>query len=632
VIPSAVKALKRRIAPRSVLAISALSLLAQALCAQTPELPAEPAAPTSFASPTPAPTPSLTQPPAPAELFPRPAELQPDINFWIRVYTEISTAEGFIHDQHSLGVVYEKLKLAPDDTTKARQAQIDAVRDRYVAILKFLATGASARDADDQRVRDLWPAEADAARFAQAAADVRFQLGQSDRFRAGLVRAGAWEQHIANTIAAQGLPAELAALPHVESSFNPDAYSKVGAAGLWQFMRSTGRLYMRIDNSVDERMDPFRASEAAAQLLAYNYRVLGTWPLALTAYNHGAEGMRRARNKMGTTDIVKILREYNSPLFGFASRNFYVSFLAAQTIDRDPQKYFGNLAVDRVQKFQEVTVTSATRLSDIERAVNLPHATLRTVNPALREAVWNGSRLVPAGYKLRLPQSATNWTSTLLASRLKTSATPAASSTAVAEAAIATVAVRRPPVQPAAASKPPVATAATTAASTSMATAAITAATASVVDEPVAASPDATDLAVADNGSIVVAAAETLGHYADWLGISAAHLRTLNNMNARSSLPIGGRLKLDFNKVDRATFEQRRRAYRERVQADYFATRRISGTQNYQTRRGDSLWSVTRQAPVVPSWLLQQYNPDVDFANLRAGTTLVLPKVESLTP
>ena len=144
-------------------------------------------------------------------------------------------------------------------------------------------------------MHDLWPPDTLPARFAEAVDDVRFQLGQSDRFRAGIMRAGTWEAHIAEVLANLGLPAEIAALPHVESSFDPAAYSKVGAAGLWQFMRSTGRRFMRVDNSVDERLDPFRATEAAAQLLSYNYRLLGTWPLAITAYNHGAEGMLRAR-------------------------------------------------------------------------------------------------------------------------------------------------------------------------------------------------------------------------------------------------------------------------------------------------------------------------------------------------
>ena len=107
-------------------------------------------------------------------------------------------------------------------------------------------------------MRELWGEDTAPARFAAAVDDVRFQLGQADRFRAGLVRAGAWEAHIGEVLANLGLPAEIAALPHVESSFDPSAYSKVGAAGLWQFMRSTGRRFLRIDPAVDERLDPFR--------------------------------------------------------------------------------------------------------------------------------------------------------------------------------------------------------------------------------------------------------------------------------------------------------------------------------------------------------------------------------------
>jgi membrane-bound lytic murein transglycosylase D len=544
------------------------------------------------------------------ELFPRPAELQPDINFWLRVYTQISTTEGFVHDQRNLAVVYEKLNYPVDTAPKERQARIDAVRERYRVILKYLATGASARDAEEQRVRDLWPATVGAERLAQAADEVRFQLGQSDRFRAGLARAGAWEAHIAATIAAQGLPPELAALPHVESSFDPDAYSKVGAAGLWQFMRSTGKRYLRIDAAVDERMDPFRATEAAAQLLAYNYRVLGTWPLAITAYNHGAEGMRRARDKLGTSDIVTILRDYNSPLFGFASRNFYVSFLAAQAIDREPQKYFGAIQTQTRQQFQEVALPEASTITAIEKVAGVPRATLRAINPALREPIWSGSRMVPAGYRLRLPAGNTRWSASLLASRLQAPEVRAA--------------VARVPT--------PVTTTVITAVATVSVVAAKPVASTPVLDssaELAATNPDATDLAVADNGTIVVAGAETLGHYADWLGLTAARLRTLNNMSFRTPLSIGRRLTLDYSKVDRATFELRRRDFRDRLQADYFASRRIIGTSNYPTRRGDSLWSVTLRSPGVPSWLLQQYNPDVDFNSLRAGTILVLPRVEN---
>jgi len=192
-------------------------------------------------------------------------------------------------------------------------------------------------------------------------------------FREGLVRSGAWSSHIAEVFANQGLPAELAVLPHVESSFNPAAYSKVGAAGLWQFMRSTGRRYMRIDAAIDDRMDPFRSTEAAAQLLAYNYRLLGTWPLALTAYNHGAAGMRRAKESVGTDDIERIVRTYKSPSFGFASRNFYVSFLAALEVDHNPDKYFKDLEPLPEVKFAEISTPSFVPISSLER-------TLKTVS------------------------------------------------------------------------------------------------------------------------------------------------------------------------------------------------------------------------------------------------------------
>ena len=166
------------------------------------------------------------------------------------------------------------------------------------------------------------------------------------------MRSGAWREHIAATFTKMGLPRELAALPHVESSFNTYAYSKVGAAGMWQFMRGTGRRFLRIDAAVDERLDPYRSTEAAASFLEQNYIVLGSWPLALTAYNHGPGGMKRAQEQLGTSDIVTIVRKYNSRSFGFASRNFYVAFLAALEIDSDPDKFFGSIRrnADRHQR------------------------------------------------------------------------------------------------------------------------------------------------------------------------------------------------------------------------------------------------------------------------------------------
>jgi len=168
-------------------------------------------------------------------------------------------------------------------------------------------------------------------------------------------------------------------------------------------MRSTGRLYMRVDDIVDERLDPFRSTEAAARLLLSNYRLLGSWPLAITAYNHGPGGMRRARQVMGTDDFGVIARNYRSRTFGFASRNFYPSFLAALTIDQDPQRYFPGVTRAPEMQFHEISMPGYADIKRLEKALDVPIGQLRELNPALRPAVWSGERLVPRGYRLRLP-------------------------------------------------------------------------------------------------------------------------------------------------------------------------------------------------------------------------------------
>ncbi|MDE2136932.1 MAG: transglycosylase SLT domain-containing protein [Gammaproteobacteria bacterium] len=626
--------------------------------------------------------------------MPRPAALEPDVEFWTHVYTQVDTNSGYLHDQYNLGVVYETVRFAPDSSQSAREREVDARRERIAAALRRIAAaGDSPLSPEDQRIRDLWGPGVSPARLREAVDDIRFQLGQADRFRAGLIRSGAWETHIAEALANRGLPAELAVLPHVESSFNPAAYSKVGAAGLWQFMRSTGRRYMRIDSSVDDRLDPFRSTEAAAQLLAYNYRVLGTWPLALTAWNHGTAGMLRAKESLGTDDIVTILRRYNGRTFGFASRNFYVSFLAALDIDHNPDKYFGAVQRQGEARFQVVTVPGYVSMATLERVLSVPGAELRALNPALLRPVWDGQLRVPRDYHLRLPFADEQWTTDLLAHQLNPRElyagqpqpkrykvqqgdtlakladrygvpidTLARMNRIRVSAALKVGRTINLPegatVQVASSSVPAPAAGAWQAGGVSAAVAqresaedAAALATITVFasrEQPVSAaqaealSPalgpaaepqqgaDPTDYTVAGDDSIRVAAEETLGHYADWLGLSAQHLRDLNHMSMRKPVLVGHRLKLDFHKVPHDAFEQKRRDYHQQLQAAYFAEHRISGTEIYIARAGDSLWTVTRRAPQLPEWLLVQYNPDVDFSELKPGTQIVVPRVEDV--
>jgi membrane-bound lytic murein transglycosylase D len=650
--------------------------------------------------------------------MPRPPELERDVQFWIRVYTQLDTNSGVLHDQYNLGVVYQTLHFAPDAPPHERQRQVDDAREALSAALRRISEGGDTQlSPEDQHIKDLWGAEATPARLHEAMDDIRFQLGQSDRFRAGLIRSGAWETHIAETLANLGLPAELAVLPHVESSFNPSAYSKVGAAGLWQFMRSTGRRYMRIDGAVDDRLDPFRSTEAAAQLLAYNYRLLGTWPLALTAYNHGTAGMLRAKESLGTDDIVKIVRGYTGRTFGFASRNFYVSFLAALEIDHNPEKYFGPLPKEGEAHFREVVLPAYVSVSALARTLKIDSDRLHALNPALLPPVWSGAQRVPKDYRLRLPLGPDSWTTELLAqrlgsaemfsgqrgprryktekgdtlvsvaerfdvpveslarlNRLRTSAhlaagrvltlpeppgptlatavaaaaAPAAATAPSAAAAAQVAATVAPPSQGGAvtadvaeresAEDAAAAEAAKHRPHYSVTVEVLSAAQADAVSPALGPGADAeqsadpTDYSVAKDDSIRVAADETLGHYADWLGSNAQHVRDLNHFSAKRVVRVGERLHLDFRQVTAETFESRRREYHRALQASYFASHRIVGTEVYIARAGDSAWTLSQRAKAqLPLWLLQQYNPEVDFAELRPGTQIVMPRVQEVS-
>jgi len=339
------------------------------------------------------------------EPFPLPYGLEPQVAFWKRIYSEVDTGGGLVHDARYLDVIYAKIEFPDDSTQREQQELIDATRERYRQMLLRLAARSSddGLDPEEQRVLRLWPTGVTPDTLRDAAENIRFQLGQADRFREGLIRSGAWYDHIVRTLRENGVPEELAALPHVESSYNPQAYSHAGAAGLWQFMPQTGRRFLRVDRVVDERFDPIKSSAAAAQYLAEGYRRTGSWPLAITGYNSGAGGMVRAVEALGTSDVGTILRHWDAPGFGFASRNFYTEFLAAHEIASDPERYFGHL--DRNPPFEHTEVVLRHRYSvtTLQRALGIDLETLRMANLALRQPFWRGRYDAPSGYVLRIP-------------------------------------------------------------------------------------------------------------------------------------------------------------------------------------------------------------------------------------
>ena len=332
---------------------------------------------------------------ADASLFPRPAELDPAIKFWVQVYTEVDTSSGFLHDSENLAVIYTKL----DFDTQEIEVQRQKVKDALLTLASGKRTDLTT---NQENILSLWPDGVSDQTLKIAVNNVRWQLGQSDAFLDGLQRSGEYRSHIDKILENRGLPPELALLPHVESSFNPNAYSHANAAGMWQFTRLTGQRFMRIDHFIDERMDPYIAADAAMSLLEYNHSILGTWPLALTAYNHGVGGISRAVRETGTTAIEKIVTNYKGRAFGFAGRNFYVQFLAVNEVERNAHLYFQDIRFAIPPEFTEVRLDSFIGARDFATSVGTTINQLRIDNPSLRNAVWHGVKRIPRGFRLKL--------------------------------------------------------------------------------------------------------------------------------------------------------------------------------------------------------------------------------------
>jgi membrane-bound lytic murein transglycosylase D len=678
--------------------------------------------------------------------FPEPAGIRPAVSFWMRVYLEAGTDGGLLHDNEHLGVVYEVVRFEGLEGRRKDRLK-DARREYWEQVLRRLAQDPTPRDEAERDVLQAFDralGHRPTARDLRAASErIRFQLGQRDKFREGLIRAGAYEDAMRDVFRRAGLPEDLAYLPHVESSFNIRAYSKYGAAGMWQFMRSTGRLYMNVDYVIDERLDPMVATNGAARLLGENYRALQSWPLALTAYNHGRGGMLRAKQLYGD-DIARIIRDYNSRSFGFASRNFYAQFLAARKILRNYESYFGPIDRDEPEPIDEVALPFYADIRDLEQFLGVSRETVQRYNPALRPPVFQSNKRIPKGYVLRLPAgtapaASERWLASIpsnrrhgdqhesnfyrvrrgdtlgkIARKNKTSVArlvavnnlskkhhiypgevlqlpdrggpapetdpgfeliasanaatvpPSASTTSKSEAVPArmpeppapkpTAAIQAPEPKPEVQVEPTpvpspeetvVAQAETETATASIAST-VTASEAVAERTPATEEPSTTpapqvkkpELAELSEdspwrqvrgNSVTVDSLETLGHYAEWLEVSASRLRKLNGIRSGRGLRMGQRIKLDFSKVSQKEFLQRRTEYHKGIEEDFFGSYEVVRVVEHRIKPGDSIWDLCNRTYEIPAWLVQRYNPEANLGRLSPGVKLVIPVVEPLS-
>lgn len=280
-------------------------------------------------------------------VFPKPAALEPAVEFWRKTYAVWSRSEVAYHDDRYLDVIYEVYRLpgyvAEGLTAEQKQIMDDRKafwKTRLAILENKLRYNAPLNPEDRQLLAKLEASGRPLRTILPGASErVRSQRGTKERFKRGLEISGRYNLQFRKIFRDAGLPEELAYLPHVESSFQPTARSSAGAVGMWQFTKAAAQTFMPGNNKVDQRLDPFASAYGASRYLSYAYSKLGSWPLALTAYNHGIGGMKKAQNQMGN-DFVRIIEEYDGPAFGFASRNYYAQFLAAREIAANPDVFF----------------------------------------------------------------------------------------------------------------------------------------------------------------------------------------------------------------------------------------------------------------------------------------------------
>lgn len=214
----------------------------------------------------------------------------------------------------------------------------------------------------------------------------RFMTDQKDQFQLFLGREGAYEGMIRGKLQERSMPEDLLYLAMIESGFSPRARSSADASGMWQFMDGTARQYgLRMDEYVDERRDPVKATDAALDYLDTLHDRYGSWYLAAAAYNAGpsrvdrALARRRPWRTVGDEDTYWDIIDH----LPRETREYVPKILAATTLAKQAQRYGFAVSATAPYEFDRVWVPGGTSLAAVARKLGLPSLRMRELNPHL---------------------------------------------------------------------------------------------------------------------------------------------------------------------------------------------------------------------------------------------------------
>jgi membrane-bound lytic murein transglycosylase D len=348
------------------------------------------------------------------DLFQIPQGLEPNVAFWVHVFGTYDKEQIIFYHEKDVGIVYSVLDLSDLSATDKQKTSVsELIRFEKKRIKQMIQNISKAqKDSElaekltdeEKRILSLWKTQRKE-KFSEKKLTraLTYRRGYSHQFRKAIVKSGTYMEEMRRIFSEKGLPAELTMIPFIESSFHLIAYSHAKAAGIWQFIPTTGKRYLKIDEFVDERYDPILATHAAAAHLSHEYSFLKDWPATINAYNTGPGRMQKALQKFGN-DMAKIVKEFDYPGYGFDSRNYFPEFLAALHVYHNQEKYFGGEVPQMPPaQFEYIETDDETDVKALARLAFNDFRELADLNPGLRDDVLSGIKPLPKGYLLRVP-------------------------------------------------------------------------------------------------------------------------------------------------------------------------------------------------------------------------------------
>ncbi len=565
--------------------------------------------------------------------------LTPDIQFWKEVFTQYKTNQYILHDAENLSIIYKIVTFDSTISEYDREKQLERIKKEIKSILLRYANGRDSTGDQSFLERHIWKKYVNVKKpliYKRAANQIRAQQGMQESFVAGLERSLIYIPIMKGIFRNNGLPEELAYLPHIESSFNPLARSKAGAAGMWQFMRSTARRYMKVNRIIDQRYDPIISTQAAAELLQYNYEQTGDWGLAITAYNFGLAGIKKAIKKYGP-DYLKVRESFNHRKFKFASRNFFPEFLAVIEIVEEYRKYFPDINPIHLKPSMRYQLKAYIALPQLVKQLQISMSEFKYLNPIFTHRAIKGWIKVPTGYWVNLPlesnlakldsyfrKNQLELTEKIRASNriLKGSHSEIVGETAKPQGpheidkVEESLTLKKPGVVSEASMNPfPL---------SDWERAIIYTSKKDIISIDNIKNELSTIFRIKNN-YIIVFANETLGHYADWLKMSLSSLQRINHLGRRRIIYQGQKLKLDFRRVSREEFQEKRLNYHIQLIMSLLDQKELVNLIDYEIREGESVWELAKYKYQVPLEVIQYYNLQTDINRLYPGDIVRIP-------